>query len=109
MTFENRPKLWLLPQCQENLLLVKDHMVAEARELFKDTGIHVCTEGTRWLSAWEQPLACKASFLQSFMQDKVDAWVCENKTLSKVTLDQPHAAYAAFTHELLKLLNENNA
>ena len=43
------------------------------------------------------------------MQDKVDAWVCENKTLSKVTLDQPHAAYAAFTHELLKLLNENNA
>ena len=43
-------------------------------------------------------MACKASFLQSFMQDKVDAWVCENKTLSKVTLDQPHAAYICSLH-----------
>ena len=69
-------------------------MVAEATELFKDTGIHVCTEGTRYLGA----AIGKASFLQSFVRDKVDAWVCETKTLSKIALDQPQAAYAAFTH-----------
>ena len=78
MTFENRPKLWLLPQCQENLLLVKDHMVAEARELFKDTGIHVCTEGTRWLSGsshWHaRPvfynLSCKTKLMHGCVKIK---------------------------------------
>jgi len=74
--------------------LVKDHLVAEATELFKDTGIHACTEGTRYLGA----AIGKARFLQSFVRDRVDAWVCEIKALSKIALDQPQAAYAAFTH-----------
>jgi len=49
--------------------VVKDHLVAEATELFKDTGIHVCTEGTHYLGA----AIGKASFLQSFLRDKADA------------------------------------
>ena len=64
-------------------LLVKDHLVAEATELF-----NVCTEGTCYLGE----AIGKASFLQSFVQDKVDAWVCEIRTLSKIALDQPQAS-----------------
>ena len=62
--------------------------------MFKDTSIHVCMEGTRYLGA----AIGKASFLQSFARDKVDAWVCEIETLSTIALDQPQAAYAAFIH-----------
>ena len=54
----------------------------------------VCTEETCYLGA----AIGKARFLQSFVRDKVDAWVCEIKTLSTIALDQPQAAYAAFTH-----------
>ena len=51
-------------------LLVTDHMIAEATEVFKDTGIHVCTEGTHYLGA---AIGKASFFLQSFVRDKVDA------------------------------------
>ena len=77
-----------------NRVVTAQELLQLVASLFKDTGIHVCTEGTCYLGA----AIGKARFLQSFVQDKVDAWVCEIKTLSKISLDQPQAAYAAFTH-----------
>ena len=88
------PDYGYFPNAKKTHLLVKDHLVAEATELFKDTGIQVCTEGIRYLGA----AIGKTSFLKSFMRGEADTWVCEIKTLSKVALDQPQAAYAAFTH-----------
>ena len=45
------PDYGYFPNANKTRLLVKDHLVAEATELFKDTGIHVCTEGTHYLGA----------------------------------------------------------
>ena len=44
-------------------------------------------------------------YLRSFMRDKVDAWVYEIKALSKIALDQPQAACAAFTHGVRRNCN----
>jgi hypothetical protein len=41
-----------------------------------------------------------ASFLQQYVERKVNGWITEVDKLSKFAVTQPHAAYAAFTHGL---------
>ena len=77
-------------------LLVKDHLFVAAFDLFSDTGITVCCEGVRYLEA----AIGSPSFVKSFMQERVGAWVHEIKRLSTIALEQPQSAYAAFTHRV---------
>ena len=46
-----------------------------------------------------------ASFVQQFVQRKVEGWVKEVEKLSKFAATHPHAAYAAFTHGLMSRWN----
>ena len=41
-----------------------------------------------------------ASFLQQYVDRKVDGWMTEVEKLSKFAATEPHAAYAALTHGL---------
>ena len=75
-------------------LLVKDHLFVAASDLFSDTGITVCCKGVRYLGA----AIGSPSFVKSFMQERVGAWVHVIKRLSTIALEQPQSAYAAFTH-----------
>ena len=45
------------------------------------------------------------SFVQTFVQRKVEGWVREVEKLSKFAETQPHSAYAAFTHGLMSKWN----
>ena len=64
------------------------------REIFEGTGITVSTEGECYLGGAMGTF----SFLQQYVERKVDGWVKELEKLSKIAATQPHAAYAAFTH-----------
>ena len=41
------------------------------------------------------------TFVEHFMQRKVEGWVKEVERLSMFAMTQPHAAYTAFTHGLI--------
>ena len=46
-----------------------------------------------------------ATFVERFVQRKVEGWVKEVERLSSFAMTQPHAAYAAFTHGLVSRWN----
>ena len=69
--------------------------------MFKDTSITISEEEKRYLGgAMGTP-----SFVQTFVQRKVEGWVKEVLKLSKFAETQPHSAYAAFTHGLMSKWN----
>ena len=69
--------------------------------MFKDTSITISEEGERYLGGAVGTL----SFVQTFVQRKVEGWVREVEKLSKFAETQPHSAYAAFTHGLMSKWN----
>ena len=70
-------------------------------QIFKDTAITVLEEGKRYLGG----AMGTTTFVQQFVQRKVERWVKEVERLSEFAAIQPHAAYAAFTHGLMSRWN----
>ena len=81
-------------------MMVKPQYINKAKKLFKDTSITISEEGERYLGG-----AVGQSFVQTFVQRKVEGWVREVEKLSKFAETQPHSAYAAFTHGLMSKWN----
>ena len=77
-------------------VLTKPHQVEAAKEVFKDTGIVISTEGKRYLGG----ALGTSSFICQYVERNVECWVNEVEKFSKFTQTQPHAAYSAFTHGL---------
>ena len=77
-------------------LIVKPHMLAEAKKIFEGTGVNVVRGGKRDLGA----AIGSAEFVKSFLQQKVDAWVGQVEVLSRIAQCKPHAAHAGFIHGL---------
>ena len=78
-------------------LVVKECHLNSARELFKDTGVQVTTEGKVILGSFIGPDDKK----DLFVQDKFDSWLGELEELSSIAITQPHAAFCAFTHGVM--------
>ena len=70
--------------------------VEAAREIFKDTGIIITTEGERYLEG----AIGSPSFVRQLVEQKVECWRKELEKLGKLAENQPHAVFAAFTHGL---------
>ena len=77
---------------------MKEANLPAPRAIFEDTGIQFTTQGRRYLGA----AIGSADFVQSFVNDKVKEWSDELFRLSEIGLTQPHAAYSALTHGLLR-------
>ena len=71
---------------------MKETFLAQAKEIFKGTGVKITSEGKKHLGA----ALGHASFRKAFVQDKVDEWVEEIRVLSAIGKTEPQAAYAAF-------------
>ena len=83
--FFNPGKIWLI---------VKPQHEHDAKELFSGTGIGITSEGKRHLGA----ALGSRSFLESYINDKVNVWTSTILNLSLIAKTQPHAAYCAFVH-----------
>ena len=73
---------------------MKECHLKSAKEIFKDTGVHVTTDGKVYLGSFIGPDHMK----DVFVQGKVDSWLAELEELSSIAVTQPHAAFCAFTH-----------
>ena len=86
------PKYGYFPNPTKIRLVVKEHLLSEATNLFHDTGISVTDSCTRYLrAAIGMPTPVK-----SFVDEKVESWVDEICLLSKIAADECQNAYAAF-------------
>ena len=84
------------PNGSKTHILAKPEYADAARKMFEGTGISVSTAGECYLGG----AIGAASFIQQYIERKVNLWVREIEKLSKFAVTQPHAAYAAFTHGL---------
>ena len=91
------PEYGYHPNPAKTWLIVKEHNLTEATELFRNTGVSITTEGKRHLGA----AIGTRNFVEEYMQQRVATWVLEVEHLSSIAITQPHAAYSAFTHGLL--------
>ena len=69
-----------------------------AVSVFRDSGVVITAEGKRHLGA----ALGTASFVTLFVTQKVSVRKHELEVLSDISLTQPHAVYAAFTHGIIK-------
>ena len=84
------------PNGSKTYVLTKSHQVEAAKEVFKDTGIVISTEGKRYLVG----ALGTSSFICQYVERNVECWVNEVEKLSRFAQTQIHAAYSAFTHGL---------
>ena len=77
---------------KKSVLVLKERCYQEATELFRDTGVMITDEETRYLGA----AIGRDSFLQSYIKTKVDEWMGELKKLAVFAQTQPQAAYSAY-------------
>jgi len=75
----------------------------KARVLFHGTGVVITDSDRRHLGS---ALDTK-EFLNSYVQNKVSAWVGEIEKLSEIAITQPQAAYMAFARVLLHCWSYN--
>ena len=73
---------------------MKDGHREKASTTFSGTEVCVSDEDQRYFGS----AIGKKSFLESYLQQKVDTWIEELKLLSSIATTQPHSAFAAFTH-----------
>ena len=71
--------------------------MSSATDLFQDEGVQITLQGTRYLGA---SLGSR-SFTELYVTSKVTNWIKEVEKLATIASNQPHAAYAAFTHGLM--------
>ena len=90
------PEYGYHPNASKSWLIVKQDYLEQAKSLFNDTGVSITTEGQRYLGA----ALGSSSFVESYVQNKINGWIQEINQLSVIAQSQPHAAYAAFTHGL---------
>ena len=93
---EAGPLYGYFPNGSKIHILVKPRYAEAAMKMFEGTGISVSTAGERYLGG----AIGAASFIQQYIERKVNVWVREIEKLSKFAETQPHAACAAFTHGL---------
>ena len=90
------PSFRYYPNAGKTWLLTKEDHLHVAQELFAAHKIDVTTSGHQYLGS----AIGDESFLDTFLQRKVQKWISQIHTLSQVAATEPHAAYCGFTHGL---------
>ena len=77
------------------LILKDSSKFDECKELFNESSpINITIEGKRHLGA----AIGSSDFKNEYIDDKVEKWASNIKSLSEIAKTQPHVAYAAFIH-----------
>ena len=80
------------PNASKTFLIVKEHMLQEATNIFENSGVQITTEGRKYLGC---PLGT-AEFNSSFCNNLVSQFLEQLKNLSKAAYTYSHEAYAAY-------------
>ena len=88
------PDLGYYPNTGKCLLVTKPDKEESARSIIEETAINITTEGRKHLGA----ALGSRSYLEQYVNSKVEEWVGQVTKLAKFALSQPQACYAAFTY-----------
>ena len=83
--FVNAPKTWLV---------AKESVMSEASKIFSGTAVNITSHGRPYLGS---PLGSQ-SYVEEFIQEKMESWKDELLQLCTWASTQPHAAFTAYTH-----------
>ena len=87
------------PNPVKTYLVVKtEKKTSEAKELFGGTGVNICDTGRPYLGA---PMGSD-NYAGQFISRKVSNWISEVGRFASFAQSQPHAAFAALTHGLIR-------
>ena len=78
-----------LPNAVKMFLVVKPETTQEAEDIFKETGVNICTAGQHYLGG---AIGSK-KFATEFIAEKVTEWVVQLDRLAKFVQSQPHAVF----------------
>ena len=88
------PGFGYFPNASKSWLVVKEEFLDQASEIFRDTNVHLTSDGRPYLGS---PLG-SLDYVNSFVQRKAEEWCEYLSSLSEVATVHPHPAYSAFTH-----------
>ena len=92
------PGLGYFPNGKKSVLVVKPGLENTASSIFKDTGVHITSEGQRYLGA---PLGTD-EFKNQYVSQQVETWAQELMDLSEFSTSEPHPSFSAYTMGLSK-------
>ena len=90
------PSFGYYPNSSKTWLVTKAEYYNTAIRVFEGTNVEITNQGRPHLGA---PIGTD-EYIEQFVKEKVDQWLDELKTLSKITTTQSHAAYATLIHGL---------
>jgi len=90
------PDLGYYPNAGKCWLVTKPDKEETAWSIFEETAINVTTECRKYLGA----ALGSRSYLEQYVNGKVQEWVEQVTKLTEFALSQPQACYAAFTYGL---------
>ena len=76
------------PKASKSWLVVKEQELEKAKELFRETGVKITTEGKKYLGGF----VGKKEGAEKYIHDLVEEWVEELEILSKIAKSEPQAA-----------------
>ena len=89
---EYAPLLGYNPQADKPWLVVKEHLLEEARVIFATSNVNITVEGHEYLGGF----VGSTDGQMEYAQKKVDNWVDLVRLLADIAKTEPQAAYAAF-------------
>ena len=93
---EDGPEYGYHPKDDKCWLITKPEKEEIIREIFKETEINITTEGKRHLGA----VVGSRSYLNEYVNEKVEEWVKEIINLDDFATTQPQESYAVYTFGL---------
>ena len=93
---EDGPEYGYHPKDDKCWLITNPENEEIIREIFKETEINITTEGKRHLGA----VVGSRSYLDEYVNEKVEEWVKEIINLADFATTQPQASYAVYTFGL---------
>ena len=90
------PALGYYPNAGKCWLVTKPDKEEIARSIFEETTINITTEGRKHLGA----ALGSRSYLEQYVNGKVEEWVGQVTKLAEFALSQPQACYASFSDGL---------
>ena len=83
--YVNAPKTWLV---------AKESVMSEASKILSGTAVNITSHGRPYLGS---PLGSQ-SYVEEFIQEKIELWKDEFLQLCTWACTQPHAAFTAYIH-----------
>ena len=94
-TVESGPAFGYHPKASKSWLIVKPDLLESAKEIFKDSGVNITTNGHKYLGGFIGAAEGTVDYMDSLVKD----WMSQLDVLISFAKTEPQAAYTGFVSE----------